>query len=97
MSVHINMNDLYRRFCNINDLPYNLRGSLHGLAIMDRDVVWDNGVVTTSCEAIAILLDHGYEVNEPNEDGETPLYTACENGSTEVVKLFLAHDGVEVN
>jgi hypothetical protein len=31
------------------------------------------------------------------QDGQTPLYTACDGGYMEVVKLLLAHPGVDIN
>ena len=31
------------------------------------------------------------------QDGSTPLWAACDNGRMEVVKLLLAHPGVDIN
>ena len=31
------------------------------------------------------------------QDGDTPLYTACDNEGHKEVKLLLAHPGVDIN
>ena len=45
---------------------------------------------------VKLLLDHGADVNVKDEDGETPLFCASNNGHKEIVKLLLEH-GADVN
>ncbi|KAJ5980142.1 hypothetical protein N7481_007440 [Penicillium waksmanii] len=41
---------------------------------------------------VKLLLDHGVDSNQHDEDGQTPISLAALNGCTEVVKLFLDHN-----
>lgn len=49
-----------------------------------------------STEIVPRLLQHGFEVNSKNDDGETPLYLASSRGYTEIVRLLLGANA-EVN
>ena len=42
------------------------------------------------------MLD-GIEINQPANDGSTPLYHASRHGHVETVKLFLGAEGINVN
>jgi len=44
----------------------------------------------------ARLISQGYDVNEPDEFGWTPMHRACESGSAEVVQVLLDH-GADVD
>jgi len=37
------------------------------------------------------------DINEPDEDGWTPFYAACEKGQIEIVKLLLNTERVDIN
>ncbi len=48
-------------------------------------------------EIARLLLEYGAGVNEQNKDGNTPLRVAAERGHSEVVKLLLETNKVDIN
>lgn len=48
-------------------------------------------------EKVKSLLQEGVKANNADNIGRTPLWTAVQNGRTEVVKLLLQQTGVDVN
>ena len=47
-------------------------------------------------ELIKLMADGAIDINEKDEDGETPLYTACGYGNLQVVKYLVEH-GADIN
>lgn len=43
------------------------------------------------------LLEHGADPNKPRAKGQMPLAMAKQAGRDEIVKIFLAHDALEVD
>ena len=41
---------------------------------------------------MAALVADGFDVNQPNKAGDTPLYIACNNGHTEVVSKLIRRE-----
>ena len=44
-----------------------------------------------------LLRKRGIDVNQPNSDGATPLFTAAQNGKARLVKLLLGQKDINVN
>ena len=65
------------------------RTPLH-CAATKRAVVFLNGFQKTCEDVVKLLLDRGANPNGRDNNGETPLHGAAENGNTNVVKLLLA-------
>ncbi len=42
-------------------------------------------------EVVKLLLEHGANVNQQNENGQTPLRTACIYANSDVVQILLKH------
>lgn len=54
--------------------------------------------MSTKCKSITqSLIDHNAEVNTRNNEGETPLHTACRYGDYELVKLILSSKKSDLN
>lgn len=48
-------------------------------------------------DTIRILLSKGANINKQDNDGLSPLQHACQNGYTDIVKLFLSINDIDVN
>ena len=44
---------------------------------------------------VELLIGHGAEVNVKDYEGQTPLWSANENGHTEIVELLKKHGAKE--
>lgn len=80
-------NDLYIKIATID---YNI--------LMYKDML---EVLIKSCkindkEKINELIKHGYDVNEENTEGYTPLIMACKYGNKEIVEILL-NAGADIN
>ena len=42
------------------------------------------------------LIEYGADINEENENGETPLFNACHSGNKELVQYLIEH-GTDIN
>ncbi|QOS41079.1 ankyrin repeat domain-containing protein [Treponema rectale] len=51
---------------------------------------------SSNMELIKLMADGAIDINEKDEDGETPLYTACGYGNLQVVKFLVEH-GADIN
>jgi ankyrin repeat protein len=47
-------------------------------------------------ECLSLLINHGAQLDEANNEGITPAYTACCNGHTECLSLLINH-GAQLN
>ena len=70
--------------------------------MLEVDDRYDNGPLHMACERgfveIAVaLLDAGADVDNKNEDEQTPLHLAAKNGRTKIVKELLKRDKYSVN
>ncbi|EAY16580.1 Protein phosphatase 1 regulatory inhibitor subunit 16A, putative [Trichomonas vaginalis G3] len=52
---------------------------------------WNN-----SKETAEVLISHGANMNEKDEDGNTPLHEAAKNNCKEIVELLISH-GANIN
>ena len=46
----------------------------------------------TIVDVVNFLVSSGYDVNERNECGKSPLHAACYNGNIDIVKVLLHHN-----
>ncbi|VDI28889.1 Hypothetical predicted protein [Mytilus galloprovincialis] len=54
--------------------------------------------ISTKCKSITqSLIDHNAEVNTRDNEGETPLHTACRYGDCELVKIILSSKKSDLN
>jgi ankyrin repeat protein len=47
-------------------------------------------VISGDCECVKLLLSHGADVNDPDENGKTPIQTAREMRDVEMIKILSA-------
>ena len=52
--------------------------------------------MNNSKETAEILISHGANINEKDEDGETALHYAAENNSKETAEILISH-GANIN
>ena len=80
--------------CNILALSIMAISSIHAMNPNDRLLeAAEKNLLSVAQEA----LSAGASVNYTNKWDETPLYLSCKGGHTEMVKLFLAQENVDVN
>jgi ankyrin repeat protein len=47
-------------------------------------------------EMVTCLINYGADVNAQDEDLQTPLHYACSVGHTEVIKILLSQDDIDI-
>ena len=80
--------------CNMLALSIMVIGSIHA---MNPDNKLLEAAEKNLLSVAQEVLNAGASVNCTNEWDETPLYLSCKGGHTEMVKLFLAQENVDVN
>jgi ankyrin repeat protein len=71
-------------FCYVDFTDINTTNAL-GNNALHCVIIWGD------YEAAKTLLAHGIQVNQPGEDGYTPLHEACAFGHMEIARLLLEH------
>jgi ankyrin repeat protein len=80
------------------DLDGDLRQDISKKVVSDNGDYYLHKACTRRNQEIAIaLIAKGADVNQPAENGRTPLHYACQEGSSGVVKAILCEDSVNVD
>ena len=51
-----------------------------------------------SCGKCCVLLEsNAIQINQPDKDGTTPLFIACQNGHLDIVRVLLESNAIQLN